>query len=201
MCTSGISGGVIASPMALDPLQLPINCVSTWTVVYKQNDCLIRVLTLIYVKGWWGHWKWNNEFNNSISWILETLQGCRMYRKDHTASNYCSACVIPVSKQCQNEIRYLCEAGYSQKHSSGPYKYTVSFLWCKLGSEASKYCDNYLGHSPDKDSKHDAKCVILDAVVEQCEKEKKSKRCPYEGKGEGSCFFATFDVFFYPTLL
>ena len=132
---------------------------------------------------------------------METLQGCGTYQKDHTASDYCNACVSPDSKQCQYEIRYLCEAGYSQKHSSGPSKYAVSFLWYKLGSKASKYCDDYLGYSSDKDSKHEAKCVILDALVEQCEKERKSKPCPYRRKGEGSCSFATFDIFFTLILL
>ena len=117
--------------------------------------------------------------------FLNIFQGCGTYRKDYTASSYCSACLDPHSKQCQYELRQLCESGYSRKLYSPSYKYTVSFLWYKLGSEASKYCEDYLGYSSDKDSKHEAKCVILDALVEQCEKERKSKPCPYQGKGEG----------------
>lgn len=112
-------------------------------------------------------------------------QNCGQHAKDATASSYCNACAHPDSRQCQYEIRRLCQAGYSQKYSIF-YKYTVNFLWYKLGLEASKYCDEYLGYSSDKHLQHEAKCAIIDALVGQCEKERLTKPCPYEARGERS---------------
>ena len=113
------------------------------------------------------------------------LQGCK---PEYHASSYCSACADPESAGCERQIRHLCAAGHSRNPYGVSYEYSVNFLWYKLGHEAPKYCQEYLGYGGDGDAKQEAKCAIIDAIVHQCEKERHSRPCPYghTGAAEGA---------------
>eukprot|EP00803_Ostreobium_quekettii_P000229 evm.model.scf_451.3 EVM.evm.TU.scf_451.3 scf_451:35714-37701(-) len=103
-------------------------------------------------------------------------------KEDPRASDYCTACGHPDSKACENQIRRLCATGRSYGVSK---QYKVNFLRYKLGHAAQEVCKNYLSYGDDE-AKLLAKGTILDAIVYQCEKERRAKPCPHSHKAAES---------------